>query len=202
LIPQFWNATGISIIICGIILGLRFVHSRGFIHRDLKPSNILINGQGWSLIGDFGTARHESSGFTATQDAGTIYYAAPEMFEEVDQTTKVDVFSFGLVLYEILVGRPVFSLSQTPFEILRQITRGEMPDIPDRVLPGIKTLIQRCWKLDPTQRPSFHDILHDVQSLNYEIISGSDANEIIAYVRGVRDWEEMNRVKVSNSSGI
>jgi hypothetical protein len=110
------------------------------------------------------------------------------------------VFSFGLVFYEILVGQPVFSLSQGPFEILRQIKGGQMPDIPTRVLPGIKSLIEWYWSLNPTQRPSFNAILHEIQSLNFEIIPGSDANEVIAYIRGVRDWEEMNRAKLSNSA--
>jgi serine/threonine protein kinase len=197
-IPQFWNPTGISIIVCGIVLGLRFVHSRGFIHRDLKPSNILINDKGWALISDFGIARLESSPKTATGDAGTIQYAAPEMFEEGDQTTKIDVFAFGLVLYEILLGRPVFSLSQTPYEIMRHIIGGEMPAIPDRVLPVIKQVIEGCWSLNPNQRPSVDDILHAFRSVNYEIVPGADRDEVSSYVRGVRDWEEMYRVKLPN----
>jgi serine/threonine protein kinase len=196
--PTFWNATGISVIVCGILLGLRFVHECGFIHRDLKPSNILITDEGKPLIADFGAARYESSDSTSTQDAGTIHYAAPEMFKEVDHTTKVDVFSFGLILYEILLGHPVFTIDQTAFEIMGKITQGTMPDIPEQVLPAIKAIILRCWSLDPTQRPSINDILENLRSLRYEIVSGANGEEVAAYVDVVRAWEERNKVMRSN----
>jgi serine/threonine protein kinase len=91
-IPPFWNPTGIGIIICGIVLGMRFVHSRGFVHRDLKPSNVLINERGEALIADFGATRSEYDDCTWTSEAGTVQYAAPEMYREEVCTNKADVF--------------------------------------------------------------------------------------------------------------
>jgi serine/threonine-protein kinase len=101
--PFFLKPTGLSIIICGIVLGMRFMHSRGFIHQDLKPSNILINDKGRVVIGDFGSSRNVNADITPV-GAGTLQYAAPELGEEVDWTSRVDVYSFGLILYELLVG--------------------------------------------------------------------------------------------------
>jgi serine/threonine-protein kinase len=133
-IPSFWDPTGIGIIICGIVLGMRFVHSQGFIHRDLKPSNILINEMGYAMIADFGTSRSECDDCTSTGDTGTVHYAAPEMYKEVGITNKVDVFSFGLILYEILVARPVFRISKAPLRVMKMILGGEMPMIPNDTL--------------------------------------------------------------------
>jgi serine/threonine protein kinase len=69
---------------------------------------------GHALIGDFGTSRLEVDDATLTTEAGTVHYAAPEMFNEGELTYKADVFSFGLVLYEILVGSAVFPLRNIP----------------------------------------------------------------------------------------
>jgi serine/threonine protein kinase len=84
------------------------MHSHRFIHQDLKPSNILLNADGQTLIADFGTSRCKANDHTPTHDTGTPHYAAPELFEDDARTKKVDVFSFGLICYEILVGRAVF----------------------------------------------------------------------------------------------
>jgi serine/threonine protein kinase len=81
--PSFLKPTGLSIIICGIVLGMRFMHSRGFIHQDLKPSNILINDQGRVVIGDFGSSRNVNADITPV-GGGTLQYAAPELGEEDD----------------------------------------------------------------------------------------------------------------------
>jgi serine/threonine protein kinase len=197
--PRFLNATVIGKVICGIVLGMRFIHSRGIIHRDLKPRNILLNSEYHALIGDFGTSCCERLDHTPTPDAGTLYYAAPEMFEEVAQTTKLDVFSFGLVLYEILVGYPVFSHDQTPFEILWKITRGNMPNIPDKVLPSMKSLIKRCWALKPDDRPTFEDIFQDLKSNNFEIVAGADIWIVRGYVAGVEHWEQMSESNQNQS---
>jgi abelson tyrosine-protein kinase 1/abelson tyrosine-protein kinase 2 len=69
----FWNPTGKAILICGIALGMRFVHSKGIIHGDLKPSNILLNDRGEPLMSDFGSSRFESNDYTLTQTDGTVY---------------------------------------------------------------------------------------------------------------------------------
>jgi serine/threonine protein kinase len=105
--PNFWNPTGIGIIICGAVFGMRFVRSKGFIHQDLKPSTILIDSFGHALIGDFGTRRLETHDATLAIETGTLYYTAPKMFKEGEYTNQADVFSFGLVLSEILVGSAV-----------------------------------------------------------------------------------------------
>jgi hypothetical protein len=186
---NFWNPTGKGIIICRIVLGMRCVHSHGILHRDLKPSNILLNDFGYPLIGDFGASRYENDDATPTGEAGTLYYAAPEMFKEEIPTTKVDVFSFGLILYEILVGSPVFPLSMAPFAIMRCILSSDMPEIPASCGEMMQELIKRCWSMNPAARPSFDEIFAESQANNFDIVPGANSNTVRDYARGILAWE-------------
>jgi serine/threonine protein kinase len=187
---DFWNATGKGIIICGLVLGMRFVHSRGIMHRDLKPSNILINDLGQTLIGDFGTSRYEWDDATLTTDTGTVNYAAPEQYKEKEgYTNKGDIFSFGLIVYEILLGTAVFPDSMSPFEIMRQVLKGYMPSIPESYGEFMQNLISRCCSMDPQSRPSFDEIFAHLQSKDFDAFPGADPRVIREYVRGILAWE-------------
>jgi serine/threonine protein kinase len=187
--PSFWTPTGIGIIISGIVLGMRYVHSRGFIHQDLKPSNILLNDKGQVLIGDFGIGRDEYVDVTPT-GGGTVAYAAPEMFQEdVEWTQTVDVYSFGLILYEILVGSPVFPEDDAPNDIIRKKRATILPTIGSTVLPSMRDLIQACWQSDSANRPSFDDILNLFEAIEFEIVADAHRETVADYVKGVTDWE-------------
>jgi serine/threonine protein kinase len=168
---------------------MSFMHSRGFIHQDLKPSNILLNDKGRVLIGDFGASRNEYLDITPTS-AGTVHYAAPEMFhEEVPLTRQVDIYSFGLILYEILVGNSFFGEDESPFSIIRQKRVGYVPSIGIGVVPSMGDLIRSCCELCPTSRPSFDDILDLFEQCDFTLVSGADGETVRDYVLGVRDWE-------------
>jgi serine/threonine protein kinase len=101
------TSTGIGILILSLVQGTRYIRSRGIIHRDLKPSNILINGNEYVWISDFGASLSASVDATSEKGTGTIRYEAPEQFEERSVcTTKCDVFVFGLVSAKsLLVGQ-------------------------------------------------------------------------------------------------
>jgi serine/threonine protein kinase len=200
--PSFWNPTGISIVTCGIVLGMRFIHSRCFVHRDLKPSNILINEHGHTLIADFGCGIDENTDRTISTDGGTVFYAAPEQFVEDQATNKVDVFSFGLILCEILTGRQVFNEDFSIREVIQAITKGHMPPIPTKVLPAIKELISRCWSLNASDRPSFDHILLEFEKAQFRIVPDADCEAVREYVRGVRDWEQMRQYEESKSNCV
>jgi tyrosine-protein kinase len=186
---QFFTPTRLAIFVCGIVLGMDFVHSHEIIHGDLKPSNILVTHQGYALITDFGESRREKPEMTPETDAGgTVHYAAPERFSDTPLTTKVDVFSFGCILYEICVGRPVFPSDQTPLSVMKCITSGEMPSSLDHVGRCVKGIIEQCWAMNPDNRPSFAQILEEFQRVNYEFISGADANAVQGYAAKIIDW--------------
>jgi serine/threonine protein kinase len=169
---------------------MRFVHFRDIIHRDLKPSNILIGWNGRALIGDFGSSRFTIDDGTLTSELGTVHYAAPELFvQNAELTTKVDVWGFGLVLYEIVTCTAVFPISLRPFEVIRQIRTHYRPPIPSECGDYIRELISRCWSDDPLFRPSFDAILREFRARQFAIIPGVDCDEIRRAVDGVLQWE-------------
>jgi serine/threonine protein kinase len=194
--PSFWNPTGISIIVCGIVLGMRHVHSRGFIHQDLNPSNILLNDKGRVLISDFGSARDPT--LQKTPDpSGTEAYTAPELRYGNDWDSSVDVYSFGLILYEILVGSPGFRENEPESGMRQRMLRGAMPLIGPGVLPSMRDLIQKCWQLEADRRPSFEAILGILESCNFTIMDDVDDEIARQYVNGVRKWEA-DRAHIAN----
>jgi serine/threonine protein kinase len=89
---------------------MRFIHSESFVHRDLKPGNLLIDERGRCRIGDWGSSKFIVNGVTPWTGGirGSVQYAAPELYDDPPYSEKIDVFAFGLILYELVVGRPVF----------------------------------------------------------------------------------------------
>jgi serine/threonine protein kinase len=188
--PTFWNPTGIGLIICGFVLGMRYVHRCQILHLDLKPSNILVNGKGHPLIGDFGSSRLVSD-TSRSDEMATVHYAAPEMYHErAKRTTKCDVFSFGLVLYEILVKTPVFDPSERPLAVIRRLHARDFPDIPAETGYLMAELIRSCWAKDPEERPSFQEIFTRFESGRFEILPGADPIELCNFCIAINRWEQ------------
>jgi tetratricopeptide (TPR) repeat protein len=188
--PPFWNPTGIAIFICGIVLGMRFVHRLGWIHIDLKPRNILVSDTNRALISDFGSGRLEDDDITITSDTGTVYYAAPELYHELPYPNKIDVFSFGLILFEILVGRAVFEEGEQPFPIMKRLREGDFEEIPPSVGDHMQTLISQCWSVDPEKRPSFDDIFRGFEQKEFDVFPNAEALIVREYAREITDEED------------
>jgi serine/threonine protein kinase len=184
--PKFWTHENISKIIVGIVLGMKYIHSKDIIHRDLKPGNLLIDSEYRVRICDFGTARIESCG-TTTNTLGTLIYVAPEVLEGEKATKKVDVFSFGLILYELFVGETAFPLDAAPLRIVRLHFDNFRPEIPSHVNRPIRSIIVRCWSKDASNRPSFDevfDLLEDASFGFFDDVSPSVVKSFVSEVEG------------------
>jgi serine/threonine protein kinase len=176
-----WNPTAKAVLVCGIVLGMRYVHSRGILHRDLNPSNIFVDEDWHALIGDFSRSKSGSAKGLPTPYVGTWAYAAPEQLDiDVEYDDKVDVYSFGLVLYAVLSGCPAF----------REGMSRILPDVPMGWGPVMEKLIPRCCAAEPSARPSFRDIFDEFAACQFNILPDVDSKVIRDYVERVLYVEE------------
>src|SRR6266851_1346589 len=146
------KATEVARQICA---GLAAAHERGVIHRDLKPANVILDGAGKIRLTDFGLAGIAASIKGADVRAGTPAYMAPEQLAGREVGTKSDIYSLGLILYEILTGKRAFDASTLP-ELMKLREKGTItnPSTLVRDLdPLIERVILRCLENDPEKRP-------------------------------------------------
>ena len=139
-----------------IARGLSMAHARNMVHRDIKPQNILIDAEGRAKLTDFGISRQlEQDGMTATgRVLGTTDYVAPEqaMGRKVDPRT--DIYSLGVVLYEMLVGQVPFSADSQVGVAMKHVNE-ELPDVQRRrpeVSAAVALVVERSTAKDPNER--------------------------------------------------
>jgi hypothetical protein len=190
--PAWLTETMKTIIVVGIVVGMIEVHKAGFIHRDLKPANIVLDGNHRPRICDFGSSRHEMLSETMTCGVGTMNYMAPELFRNVDHTNRVDVYSFTLILYEVIVGQAVFGRDVTTPDILHQHTKRDPVAIPVDVEGFVGDLLHRGWSPTAEERPSFEDILDSLSRNNFSIMGGIDMQEVESYLDWVKKCHRRN----------
>jgi serine/threonine protein kinase len=134
---------GMAMIIVGVVHGMKFLYSSGVTHRDLKPANILLEEGGWPRIGNLNKSRFVNLEIMQTMQVGTPMYMAPETYDD-EYTTAADVYSFALILYEVLVGCPVFDRNES---WQRYVSGGRRIRIHNNV--------HQLSILDPIQTPTF-----------------------------------------------
>jgi serine/threonine-protein kinase len=176
--PFTWQQT-LSIII-PVSQALAFAHSQGIIHRDIKPANILMLQDDWPLLADFGLAKLQHSGTPNLtmpgQVLGTMAYAAPEQIQEsVVIDTRADIYSLGIVLYELLTSKLPFQ-GHTAFDFL--MARLVDPPIPllkanPDVPPEFMPVLDKALAQDPADRyQTMNELTEALKDVRFEL-SGS-----------------------------
>ncbi|XP_071956528.1 mitogen-activated protein kinase kinase kinase 7-like isoform X3 [Antedon mediterranea] len=156
--------------------GVSYLHSmkpKALIHRDLKPANLLLVAGGTVLkICDFGTACDIQT--YMTNNKGSAAWMAPEVFEGNQYSERCDVFSWSIILWEVITRRKPFSEIGGPaFRIMWAVHQGKRPPLIRNLPKPIEKLMTRCWSNEPTQRPSMSEVAKIMSKL-MQYFKGAD----------------------------
>ncbi|KAL6838686.1 hypothetical protein ACP4OV_031400 [Aristida adscensionis] len=152
--------------------GMEYIHSQGIVHRDIKPENILFDENFCVKIADFGIACEETLCDLLVEDEGTYRWMAPEMIKRKAYNRKVDVYSFGLLLWEMVSGRIPYE-NLTPFQVAYAVAnRNLKPTIPPECPSALRPLIEQCCALQPDKRPDFWQIVKVLEQFHSVLSQG------------------------------
>ncbi|RVX15745.1 Serine/threonine-protein kinase STY46 [Vitis vinifera] len=178
--------------------GMNYLHQNDIIHRDLKAANILMDENKVVKVADFGVARVQAQSGVMTAETGTYRWMAPEVcvpqnhfrywmsyfvqlhfltffdalkvIEHKPYDHKADVFSFGIVLWELLTGKLPYE-HLTPLQAaVGVVQKGLRPTIPSHTYPSLVKLIKRCWHQEPSLRPEFTEIMEILQQIASKVV--------------------------------
>jgi len=166
--------------------GMNYLHKckPPIIHRDLKPANLLIDVSGTLKISDFGLAKvrpdpkkTEIDEFRMTGETGSYRFMAPEVFRHENYTETVDVYSFAMIFYFLLSGKPPWPELNGLNAVTKAAMEADRPIVARNWDMSVSNLMQECWAENPTARPSFATISEKLQEYSTRILN-LDANNI------------------------
>ncbi|XP_013604103.1 PREDICTED: serine/threonine-protein kinase HT1-like isoform X3 [Brassica oleracea var. oleracea] len=152
-----------------ICKGMNYLHQNNIIHRDLKAANLLMDENEVVKVADFGVARVKAQTGVMTAETGTYRWMAPEVIEHKPYDHKADVFSYGIVLWELLTGKLPYEY-MTPLQAaVGVVQKGLRPKIPKKTHPKMRELMERLWEKDPSLRPDFAEIKEQLEEIAKEV---------------------------------
>jgi serine/threonine protein kinase len=179
--------------------GMHYLHNNKIVHRDLKSANVLVKlvsaAEGefgvdyvHARVADFGLSKIKEMSrtfSTQTLNIGTTRWMAPELYtasqydhmntstSDVNYPFKVDIYSFGMLCYEILTGRrPFYNITLT--DLRKRVLESLRPELPEECPSILATMIKRCWEPDPSARPSFSEICEVLRYQKALLILGAN----------------------------
>lgn len=189
-----WNYTKKLINIIGIAHAMKYMHSQAIAHRNLKPGNIYLDDNYYPHISDFAYSDICTVDSDWIDLIGTPLYMAPEIIKGTPYGLPVDVFSFSIIMFEIITGEEPYKANgrwPSQIELAKKVSNGERPIFTDDISEPMINLIERCWNEDPDERPSFSEIYQQISSnfksyTNYDI----DEEEIENYIEMLNESEK------------
>ncbi|KAI9074506.1 hypothetical protein K1719_020068 [Acacia pycnantha] len=157
-----------------IARGMQYLHSQGILHRDLKSENLLLGGDMRVKVADFGISCQESERFTTNEFIGTYRWMAPEMLRKKNHTKKADVYSFGIVLWELLTALTPYE-NMTPEQAAFAASQKNVrPPLPPECPLAFRSLVTRCWAANPHKRPHFDEIVSSLEGYSESLKEDPD----------------------------
>ncbi|EAY19955.1 TKL family protein kinase [Trichomonas vaginalis G3] len=188
------DPTKLTIIAIGVAHAMKYLHSQGIVHRDLKSLNVLLDANDFPKVCDFGMSRTlPENGELMSGSVGTVQWMAPEVLKSERYTEKADVYSYGVLLWELLTGDSPFKKMrdvQVTIAVLSSNARPMMPPNPSR----ISKLIKICWDTDPDKRPDFETIAKILESGELDF-PGARREDIEAYINLLNE-QDTSSVKI------
>ncbi|XP_077405948.1 mitogen-activated protein kinase kinase kinase 12 [Vanacampus margaritifer] len=166
--------------------GMNYLHLHKIIHRDLKSPNMLITHDDLVKISDFGTSKELSDKSTKMSFAGTVAWMAPEVIRNEPVSEKVDIWSFGVVLWEMLTGEIPYKDVDSSAIIWGVGNNSLQLPIPESCPDGFKILLRQCWNCKPRNRPSFRQILLHLDIASADVLSTPQET----YFKSQAEWRE------------
>jgi serine/threonine protein kinase len=158
-----WDNTKKSQVAFGVACGMKFLHACGVVHRDLKSLNILLDDDFEAKIGDLGLAKFLHDGEVHTMRIGSYPWMAPEVLHSEFYNEKADVYSYGMIVYELATLRYPFGECRDAKSIQYQVLNRRRPALDSSVPVSVSNLIRRCWSHDARERPSFAEIVAEFE---------------------------------------
>ncbi|VDK41934.1 unnamed protein product [Anisakis simplex] len=184
--------------------GMNYLHHKNIIHRDLKSPNILVDDNDILKICDFGTSHQwDKQKSTVMSFCGTPAWMAPEIIKKEPSSNKVDIWSFGVVLWELLTQEAPYKDVDSMAIIWGVGSNNLSLPIPNTAPDGMKLLLKQCWSIKPRNRPSFMHILTHIAVFKSEIADISDEewtrrqatwkSYVVEYMEGIRQEKPMGQ---------
>jgi serine/threonine protein kinase len=140
-------------------LGINYLHSLHpvIVHRDLKPSNLLVDENGNVKVADFGFARIKEDNATMTR-CGTPCWTAPEVIRGEKYSETADVYSFGVIMWQVLTRKQPFA-GRNFMGVSLDVLDGRRPQVPAECPAGFKKVMKKCWHGEASKRPSMESVV-------------------------------------------
>lgn len=181
------DGTKRTIIALGIAYAMAYMHEKNFIHRDLKTLNILLDENDFPMVCDFGISRMIPSAQNdfMTGCIGTAQWMAPEVMLSEQYSLKADVYSYGIILWELLSDDIPFRGLVQAQVLINVASKAQRPMIPPGSPPSLVAFIKACWHQDPNCRPSFKDLVmvFETGKVSY---AGTNFDSVKAYISAVK----------------
>ncbi|RHZ36414.1 protein kinase domain-containing protein [endosymbiont GvMRE of Glomus versiforme] len=178
----------INFLLWSIASGLNTIHQQKLIHKDFHSGNIIML-DNFSYITDLGLCKPANEASKENKIFGVMPYVAPEILLEKPYTQASDIYSFGIIAYEVLSGLPPYYDREHDIHLAVEVCKGLRPQFQIKIPQLLEDLIKRCWDVDPAQRPTAQEIKRTLQKWEEEI----SKKESTEFTQQLQEAEEHNK---------